>query len=373
MAKHNFYPTELKIQIVERLLDGESPTALRKEFHIPSKGTLYNWKKWYLTGEINRLSLSSGRLSKQAVTLEQKLENTQKELELLKKFFRKERTVTTESIIHFINKQVGILPITKMTQLFGLSRSTYYRNRERNFAKLTSIEEQIYQLSKENYFLFGYRKIHALLSRKIAIGINTVARIMRKRGWNCLAKVKKHRHVGEKHQTFDNHIQKNWSAAQPLKKLTTDITYLLFGKSMMYLSTIMDTFNSEIVAYKLSHHPDTKLVVDTLNQLGTLSSQTILHSDQGATYTSKEFCELVKQKNVIQSMSRKGTPSDNAPIESFHSSLKSETFYINTEPISSNTRVIDIVENYIYFWNNQRILAKLDYLSPVDYRIKTTK
>ncbi|QPJ27543.1 IS3 family transposase [Listeria seeligeri] len=69
-------------------------------------------------------------------------------------------------------------------------------------------------------------------------------------------------------------------------------------------------------------------------------------------------------------MSRKGTPSDNAPIESFHSSLKSETFYLHKEPIGSNNIVINMVENYIYFWNNQRILTKLGYLSPIDYRKK---
>lgn len=69
-------------------------------------------------------------------------------------------------------------------------------------------------------------------------------------------------------------------------------------------------------------------------------------------------------------MSRKGTPSYNAPIESFHASLKSETFYINKESIGSNIRVNDdIVEKYIYFWNNNRILAKLGYLSPVGYRL----
>ncbi|WP_376716839.1 IS3 family transposase [Enterococcus devriesei] len=71
-------------------------------------------------------------------------------------------------------------------------------------------------------------------------------------------------------------------------------------------------------------------------------------------------------------MSRKGTPSDNAPTESFHTSLKSETFYILKEPTGSNGRVIDIVENYIHFWNNPRILAKLDYYFPIDYRIKSS-
>ncbi|HAQ1356638.1 TPA: IS3 family transposase [Enterococcus faecium] len=277
--------------------------------------------------------------------------------------------MTKENIIHFIEKHKNQLSISKLTRLFGLSRSTFYRNRKLISTGMTSIEERIHQLVQENHFLFGYRKIHALLSCEFTIGINKVARIMKRRGWNCKAKVKKYRHTGPQHKAFDNLIQKDWSTKQPLQKLTTDITYLPFGSSMLYLSTIMDTFNSEIVAYKISTHPDTKLVIDTFNQLKELPRQAILHSDQGSTYTAKKFCDLVKQKNVTQSMSRKGTPSDNAPIESFHSSLKSETFYITKEPIGSNTRVIDIVEKYIYFWNNNRILAKLGYLSPVDYQL----
>ncbi|HJE81800.1 MAG TPA: IS3 family transposase [Enterococcus gallinarum] len=286
-----------------------------------------------------------------------------------KKILFKRKVVTKENIIHFIEKHKNQLSISKLTRLFGLSRSTFYRNRKLISTGMTSIEERIHQLVQENHFLFGYRKIHALLSCEFTIGINKVARIMKRRGWNCKAKVKKYRHTGPQHKAFDNLIQKDWSTKQPLQKLTTDITYLPFGSSMLYLSTIMDTFNSEIVAYKISTHPDTKLVIDTFNQLKELPRQAILHSDQGSTYTAKKFCDLVKQKNVTQSMSRKGTPSDNAPIESFHSSLKSETFYITKEPIGSNTRVIDIVEKYIYFWNNNRILAKLGYLSPVDYQL----
>lgn len=279
--------------------------------------------------------------------------------------------MTKENIIRFIEQHKRQLPISKLTQLFGISRSTFYRNRKLKPLCLTPVEERIHQLVQENHFLFGYRKIHALLSRELVIGINKVARIMKHRGWNCIAKIKKYRHTGPQHKAFDNLIQKDWDTKRPLQKLTTDITYLPFGSSMLYLSTIMDMFNSEIVAYKISSHPDTNLVIDTFNQLDELPKQAILHSDQGSTYTAKKFCDLVKQKNVIQSMSRKGTPSDNAPIESFHASLKSETFYITEEPISSNTRVIDIVEKYIYFWNNNRILAKLGYLSPVDYRLTT--
>ncbi|WP_370629939.1 IS3 family transposase [Enterococcus thailandicus] len=122
-----------------------------------------------------------------------------------------------------------------MTRLFGLSRSTFYRNRKLKPLSLTSVEERIHQLVQENHFLFGYRKIHALLSRELVIGINKVARIMKHRGWNCIAKIKKYRHTGPQHKAFDNLIQKNWNAKRPLQKLTTDITYLPFGEVVCFI------------------------------------------------------------------------------------------------------------------------------------------
>ncbi|MFC4771642.1 helix-turn-helix domain-containing protein [Enterococcus hermanniensis] len=91
MAKHNYYPETLKIQIIERLLAGESGSSLREEFNIPGRGIIYKWKQWYLKGEIHRLKASSGRPLEQEASIYQTLQDREKELELLKKFFSKER------------------------------------------------------------------------------------------------------------------------------------------------------------------------------------------------------------------------------------------------------------------------------------------
>lgn len=162
-------------------------------------------------------------------------------------------------------------------------------------------------------------------------------------------------------------MQRQFKANQPMEVLTTDITYLPFGNSMLYLSSIMDVYNGEIVAYKIDNKQGQSLVNDTLNQID-MPENCILHSDQDSVYTSYSYYQLCKEKGIIRSMSRKGTPADNAPIENFHSSLKCETFYINNELNSSNQIVIDIVENYIKNYNNNRIQQKLGYLSPIKYR-----
>ena len=109
-----------------------------------------------------------------------------------------------------------------------------------------------------------------------------------------------------------------------MEVLTTDITYLPFGHSMLYLSSIMDIYNGEIVAYKIDDKQDQSLVNDTLNQID-IPEGCILHRSRQRLYI---LCllSIMRRKGIIRSMSRKGTPADNAPIESFHSSLKSETF-----------------------------------------------
>ena len=218
-------------------------------------------------------------------------------------------------------------------------------------------------------YTYGYRKITALINQCYTSPINhkRVQRMMQKHHLNCRVRTKKTTRIGKPYYKTDNLLQRQFKASCPMEVLTTDITYLPFGHSMLYLSSIMDIYNGEIVAYKIDDKQDQSLVNDTLNQID-IPEGCILHSDQGSVYTSYAYYQLCEEKGIIRSMSRKGTPADNAPIESFHSSLKSETFYINNELNRSNHIVIDIVENYIKNYNNNRIQQKLGYLSPVKYR-----
>ncbi|MFZ8182556.1 IS3 family transposase [Staphylococcus aureus] len=218
-------------------------------------------------------------------------------------------------------------------------------------------------------YTYGYRKITALINQCYTSPINhkRVQRIMQKHHLNCRVRPKKTTRIGKPYYKTDNLLQRQFKASCPMEVLTTDITYLPFGHSMLYLSSIMDIYNGEIVAYKIDDKQDQSLVNDTLNQID-IPESCILHSDQGSVYTSYAYYQLCEEKGIIRSMSRKGTPADNAPIESFHSSLKSETLYINNQLNSSNHIVIDIVEKYIKNYNNNQIQQKLGYLSPVKYR-----
>lgn len=191
---------------------------------------------------------------------------------------------------------------------------------------------------------------------------------MQKYGWQCRVKVKKRRQTGQPYHIADNLLKRDFQADQPLQKLVTDITYLPFGQKQLYLSSIQDLFNGEIIAYSIGDCQDTDFVLDTMAQLPPLPKGCLLHSDQGSVYTSYAYQQAIKEKGITMSMSRKGTPADNASIESFHASLKSETFYLD-ELRSTTTAIVEqTVENYIHYYNHIRIQTKLNNQPPVQYR-----
>ena len=138
----------------------------------------------------------------------------------------------------------------------------------------------------------------------------------------------------------------------------TDVTYLIFKGARAYLSTIIDLYDRHVIAYKVSKNNDNKLVMDTLNEALKKEKDVhglIIHSDQGFQYTSYEYKAICESKGIQISMSRKGSPIDDSPIESWHALLKKETLYNNNNNITSLQEYIDLVENWIEFYNTTRL------------------
>lgn len=270
-------------------------------------------------------------------------------------------------VIQLVEELKGVMPVGEVCRHLGVGCSSYYRWRK-NAEQITQKEvrdQQIGDLCKQHKFRYGYRKIAALYT---GVCMKTVQRVMRKYGWQCRVKVKKRKRTGQPAYVAANLLARDFSASKPLEKLVTDITYLPYGQSMMYLSSILDVYNGEIVTQTIGFKQDTDFVLDTLNQLPELPEGCILHSDQGSVYTSYAYQKAVKEKGIIMSMSRKGTPADNSPIETFHSTLKTETFYLDGIYRTTNARVRQIVEEFITYYNNIRIQTKLNNQSPVQYR-----
>lgn len=240
--------------------------------------------------------------------------------------------------------------------------------------KSTDDAKSVISICLKNHQRYGYRKVTATL-KKLGMVINhkKVLRIMKEN--QLLAKVRRKKNTfftGTECKAAPNIIQRMFKANQPNQKWYTDISYLLIGESPLYLSVIMDGFNGEIISSKISQKQDLELAKSTLLQAlsNTKASKLILHSDQGSVYKSVEFQKCVTENSITMSMSRRGNCHDNAAMESFFSSLKTEVFYSQNIKKISNTELTKLVLEYIQYYNYERIQAKLNYLSPIEYRKK---
>lgn len=264
--------------------------------------------------------------------------------------------------------------ITAILSALLVPRSTYYRWRsEATDASLTDIEQTIIDICESTKYRYGHRKVRALLQRDYNIkrNRNTVQRIMQKYHLQCRIKPKKKwQSQGETIIIAPDRIKRDFQAAAPNQKWVTDITYIQYGCTVQYLSTIIDLYNNEIVAAKLYSHQQTPLVLDTLKEALEKRAHpkgVIIHSDQGSVYTSYAYQSYVMENNLVSSMSRRGNCWDNAVIESFHSNLKSEAFIYTRFNSLSNVETISRVNQYLKYYNEERIQEKLGYLPPIHF------
>lgn len=177
----------------------------------------------------------------------------------------------------------------------------------------------------------------------------------------------------------DNVLQRDFKATRPNQKWSTDVTEFkvqdeaqngIITEKKLYLSPIIDLFNGEIVSYALNERPTYDLVNEMLsNALSKLrpNETPIIHSDRGIHYQQYHYQQTLKEQGLIQSMSRKGNCLDNAVIESFFGTLKQEIFYEQTTFTSIN-ELKTTIDEYIHYYNYNRIKTKLKGLSPVRYR-----
>lgn len=168
--------------------------------------------------------------------------------------------------------------------------------------------------------------------------------------------------------TFPNALRQNFRASSPNQVWLTDITYLPCKDGMLYLSCIKDVYDKSIVAYSLSRKNDLALVMDTLEKASPYAQQgMLLHSDQGCQYLSLDYRRFLAEHGITGSMSRKATPYDNAPMESFFSILKNEELYLFPRymPLAQMTT---LVTSFIQYYNHSRPQWLLQKLPPCEFR-----
>ena len=259
-----------------------------------------------------------------------------------------------------------------------MPRSTYYYQvkqldkPDKNKAIKTEIQA-IYDEHKGNY---GYRRIHmGLRNRGFMVNHKKVQRLMKVMG--LAARIRRKRkyssYKGEVGKKADNLIKRQFEGSKPYEKCYTDVTEFALPEGKLYLSPVLDGYNSEIKDFTLSRYPNLKQVQTMLDKAFPADSYsgTILHSDQGWQYQHQSYHDFLESKGILPSMSRKGNSPDNGMMESFFGILKSEMFYGLEISYQSLDELEEAIADYIFYYNNKRIKAKLKGLSPVQYRTKS--
>ena len=264
--------------------------------------------------------------------------------------------------------------IALMCRYFEVSRSGYYdwlkrRSEPDKDDVLGNLIRKCQTVTRQTY---GYRRVKLWLLRETGLVINSkaVRRIMHK--YNLLALIRRPRPLylrQQKMKTYENKLNRDFRAEAPNQKWVTDISYIHTKEGVLYLSAIKDLYDNFIVAYDMGTVQDNALVYRTMQKAKKeVADGLILHSDQGFQYTSPGYLNLTQEYGILPSMSRAGTPLDNAPIENFFGILKTECIY--RQKIQTIQQAKSLVNDYIHFYNHERLQVKYG-LTPFEKRRQT--
>lgn len=281
-----------------------------------------------------------------------------------------------------MNKENNMLTVSMLCNIAKVSRSGYYNwvNSRENRINKEEQDRKDFEIILEVYNYRGYDKgargiymrlLH--LDPPIIMNLKKIRRLMKKYNLFCpIRQANPYRRMAKALKTnnvADNILNREFKNHGARKVLLTDITYIPYANIKCYLSVILDAFTKEVLSYVLSSSLEVDFVLETVNILVekheiSLSTETLVHSDQGCHYTSYSFIQILKDKQLRQSMSRKGNCWDNAPQESFFGHMKDE---IDLSGCKTFNDVKLIIDDWIDYYNNERYQWNLAKLSPTEY------
>ena len=287
-----------------------------------------------------------------------------------------------EIIIETLQNPNNLLSITELCAIAGVSRSGYYRYLNASEVRVAkeAQDKADFELILAAYKYRGYNKgarsIHMRLlhlETPVIMNIKKIRRLMKKYNLFCpIRKANPYRRMAKAlktNNTADNLLNREFEQHGSRKILLTDITYIPYAGTFAYLSTIIDAFTKQVLAYVVSDSLEIDFVLETINILVrdhgvSLNKETLIHSDQGCHYTSYKFIELVNNLELRRSMSRRGNCWDNAPQESFFGHMKDE---LDFSSCNSYDEVKATIDNWIDYYNNDRYQWDLAKLSPNEF------
>jgi len=361
-----YYSPELKQEMINKVLhEGWTKDRVSLEYGLPSRTILLNWLAKYKKNAYTIVEKTRGRVPKMG----RKRKKTWEEMTELERLQEENERLRTE--VAYLKK---LKELEERDEALEREKQRQLDQPDKD-KELKDEIQAIYNDYKGNY---GYRRITLeLRNRGFTVNHKKVQRLMKVLGLS--ARIRRKRkyssYQGEIGNKAENLIQRQFEAAKPMEKCYTDVTEFVIPASTqkLYLSPVLDGFNSEIIAFNLSCSPNLEQVKAMLEQAFTEKyyENTSLHSDQGWQYQHDSYHRFLESKGIQTSMSRKGNSPDNGMMESFFGILKSEMFYGYEKAFQSLKQLEQAIVDYIDYYNNKRIKVKLKGLSPMQYRTKS--
>lgn len=269
--------------------------------------------------------------------------------------------------------------VVELCRILKLSTSGYYNwvnaGRPTKAARDAVLLAAIRQIERENGHNYGVNRVHRALNdeKGIRCARSRVQRIMHENGIKARIHTKykpQTTKANPKEKAYPNLLEQHFPIGAPNEVWLTDITYVKVNGVWHYLSAVLDMGVREIVGWSVGVQANGALACEALRRAILREKPgkgLIHHSDRGCQYTSKEYRRLLESHEMIGSMSRTGNPYDNAPMESFFQTLKTEYLYKHT--FSTLEQLRDGLQAWIDYYNRYRLHSALGYKSPLFYRL----
>ena len=386
--------------ITQALIGTKSIFSLSLDLGLRSNGILYNWMREYKKNGYNVVIKKKGRRSAheqedqpQSITQRFREANPAARRRKLEIAYRQCLRKKTKCLGSETSKEIA-QAITELRQEFGISldyifdtlaqnqdlpliaRSTYYKviNAKDKPVKKPKFFTRLKEIFDHHQRRYGYRRVALQLRNE---GYTVTDRAVRY--WMHKFDLKGRRRNKRRYSSYKgtigkiapNLIRRKFFAPLPNMKWYTDITEFHLNGEKLYLSPILDGYGGDIVSYSISRHPDMNLVMTMLDKAFTKHkalNACVFHTDQGCQYQSRIYQRTLKLHGITQSMSRKGNSMDDGLMENFFGLLKTEMFYGQEYKYHNLQELTQAIEEYIEYYNNERIKSRLKGLTPIEYR-----